>query len=192
MAISPTQYHSPPPVHPQLFRNLSRSPPSSRTSPRLHPTTPPLAHSLPTTMPADTADFRPTMSVPTSPVTTNRDGSNIKAEYMLPPPSILPSGDVPVLSASSTTNGTGSPDQVPCHQCPDGRSGTPRAKFIQTLQGKSAWDALIHGSFSWCWCPCTLDESYACHLNKVRSKRTSGSAFPILVSCCDRPTFVME
>lgn len=26
--------------------------------------------------------------------------------------------------------------------------GTPRAKFLETLQGKSAWDALIHGSFS--------------------------------------------
>lgn len=30
---------------------------------------------------------------------------------------------------------------------PSGR-GTPRAKFLQTLQSKSAWDALIHGSFS--------------------------------------------
>ncbi|PPQ65521.1 hypothetical protein CVT26_000478 [Gymnopilus dilepis] len=28
-----------------------------------------------------------------------------------------------------------------------GRS-TPRAKFLQTLEGKSAWDALIHGSFT--------------------------------------------
>jgi len=27
-------------------------------------------------------------------------------------------------------------------------SGTPKAKFIETLQSKSAWDALIHGSFS--------------------------------------------
>ncbi|CAA7262697.1 unnamed protein product [Cyclocybe aegerita] len=27
-------------------------------------------------------------------------------------------------------------------------AGTPRAKFLQTLQSKSAWDALIHGSFS--------------------------------------------
>lgn len=26
--------------------------------------------------------------------------------------------------------------------------GTPRAKFLEALQGKSAWDALIHGSFS--------------------------------------------
>ena len=28
------------------------------------------------------------------------------------------------------------------------RAGTPRSKFLQTLQSKSAWDALIHGSFS--------------------------------------------
>jgi len=27
-------------------------------------------------------------------------------------------------------------------------TGTPKAKFIETLQSKSAWDALIHGSFS--------------------------------------------
>lgn len=26
--------------------------------------------------------------------------------------------------------------------------GTPRAKFLETLQGKSAWDALIHGTFT--------------------------------------------
>jgi hypothetical protein len=29
-----------------------------------------------------------------------------------------------------------------------GCPGTPKAKFIETLQSKSAWDALIHGSFS--------------------------------------------
>jgi hypothetical protein len=28
------------------------------------------------------------------------------------------------------------------------RACTPRSKFMQTLQSKSAWDALIHGSFS--------------------------------------------
>ncbi|KAF8809848.1 hypothetical protein BYT27DRAFT_7187114 [Phlegmacium glaucopus] len=28
------------------------------------------------------------------------------------------------------------------------RAGTPRSGFLQTLQSKSAWDALIHGSFS--------------------------------------------
>jgi len=29
------------------------------------------------------------------------------------------------------------------------RAVTPRSKFLQTLQSNSAWDALIHGSFSW-------------------------------------------
>jgi hypothetical protein len=33
-------------------------------------------------------------------------------------------------------------------QQPHSGPGTPKAKFIETLQGKSAWDALIHGSFS--------------------------------------------
>jgi hypothetical protein len=27
-------------------------------------------------------------------------------------------------------------------------TNTPRARFLQTLQSKSAWDALIHGSFT--------------------------------------------
>lgn len=150
-SMSSPQRHSPPPIPPQLFRSLSRSPsntPSPRTSSRLHPTIAPPAH--PSPMITDTGEFRPTLSAPMSPVTTNNDQSKISAEYRLPSPSVLPPGDVPVLSAASTANRTGSPDQVLCQQYPDGlgRSGAPRAKFIQTLQGKSAWDALIHGSFS--------------------------------------------
>ena len=161
--MSSPQRHSPPPIPPQLFRSLSRSPsntPSPRTSSRLHPTIAPPAH--PSPMITDTGEFRPTLSAPMSPVTTNNDQSKISAEYRLPSPSVLPPGDVPVLSAASTANRTGSPDQVLCQQYPDGlgRSGAPRAKFIQTLQGKSAWDALIHGSFSWCWFPCTLGEHH--------------------------------
>jgi hypothetical protein len=41
-------------------------------------------------------------------------------------------GEVPVVMISRSSGG----------------NGTPKAKFIQTLQSKSAWDALIHGSFS--------------------------------------------
>jgi len=43
-------------------------------------------------------------------------------------------------SSSSSTEGAGASG--------GSGSGTPKAKFIETLQGKSAWDALIHGSFS--------------------------------------------
>ncbi|KAL1720260.1 hypothetical protein EV715DRAFT_272120 [Schizophyllum commune] len=52
------------------------------------------------------------------------------------PHSALPSGGVHPAAAHA---GDGSPSSG---------AGTPRAKFLDTLQGKSAWDALIHGSFS--------------------------------------------
>lgn len=48
-----------------------------------------------------------------------------------------------------------SPDGLPITAVgPDGKRrviipvGSPKARFFETLQGKSAWDALIHGSFS--------------------------------------------
>ncbi|KAG2005792.1 hypothetical protein CC2G_002162 [Coprinopsis cinerea AmutBmut pab1-1] len=44
-------------------------------------------------------------------------------------------------------NGRGLPGEPPSPPHTGGR-GTPRAKFIEKLQSKSAWDALIHGSFS--------------------------------------------
>ncbi|TFL03440.1 hypothetical protein BDV98DRAFT_591309 [Pterulicium gracile] len=49
----------------------------------------------------------------------------------IPPPGFK-CDDVPVVVVSGTHDGT----------------GTPKAKFFETLQSKSAWDALIHGSFS--------------------------------------------
>ncbi|KAL1692433.1 hypothetical protein GGG16DRAFT_101807 [Schizophyllum commune] len=52
------------------------------------------------------------------------------------PHAALPSGGVHPAAAHA---GDGSPSSG---------AGTPRAKFLDTLQGKSAWDALIHGSFS--------------------------------------------
>jgi len=55
------------------------------------------------------------------------DGSSLPTDI----PSV-PVGDYPTASASNPGSGT----------------GTPKAKFFQTLQSKSAWDALIHGSFS--------------------------------------------
>ncbi|KAJ3570188.1 hypothetical protein NP233_g4571 [Leucocoprinus birnbaumii] len=165
--ISPPQRHSPPPLPPPLLRSLSQNPsnpPSSRTSPRLHPVTPPPPHPPPAITVTDTADLGPTLPAPALP-TADGDGGKISvAENSMSPPSIPPPGDASVHPAAiaqaaaataTATNGTGSSGQVSSQQHPCGTantggsgSGTPRAKFLQTLQGKSAWEALIHGSFS--------------------------------------------
>lgn len=66
------------------------------------------------------------------------NGSNALAPAILAPVPV--SGATPDACGSQgspgTENGGGS------------GTGTPRAMFLETLQSKSAWDALIHGSFS--------------------------------------------
>ncbi|KAI5887940.1 uncharacterized protein SCHCODRAFT_02075621 [Schizophyllum commune H4-8] len=57
----------------------------------------------------------------------------------------------PVAVASASPHSVPSGGAHPAHAgdgSPSSGAGTPRAKFLDTLQGKSAWDALIHGSFS--------------------------------------------
>jgi len=60
----------------------------------------------------------------------------VYAVRALKPVSAPQSGAPPAVTATESTGCSGS------------GSGTPKAKFIETLQSKSAWDALIHGSFS--------------------------------------------
>ncbi|KAF9458715.1 hypothetical protein BDZ94DRAFT_1270082 [Collybia nuda] len=70
-----------------------------------------------------------------------------------PPVLSLPA---PVLSATPPaardSPAIHAPSPLPAHVSaaaqPHSGSGTPKAKFLETLQSKSAWDALIHGSFS--------------------------------------------
>jgi len=67
--------------------------------------------------------------------------------------STTPTGvpDVPLQSSSNDTAGDNPPipaDHPSYSADHAARAGTPRSKFLQTLQSKSAWDALIHGSFS--------------------------------------------
>lgn len=57
------------------------------------------------------------------------------------PPAIHAPAPVAAQAGLEATEQTGE------RESPSG-SGTPKAKFLQTLQSKSAWDALIHGSFS--------------------------------------------
>jgi hypothetical protein len=76
-----------------------------------------------------------------------------------PPTPSTPSSGLHTLSLSPKAGDSSAlPSHVASSACPEhgqvepgGHSSgkvTPRAKFLETLQGKSAWDALIHGSFS--------------------------------------------
>ncbi len=89
-------------------------------------------------------------------VTIHDDGDKIKEEQMMQSVSTSydSSGSIAtgVQAVPTSMDGPGIPSQYE-QQNGHGSSscqGTspPRAKFIQTLKGKSAWDALIHGSFS--------------------------------------------
>ncbi|KXN90404.1 hypothetical protein AN958_04273, partial [Leucoagaricus sp. SymC.cos] len=167
-STTPPQLHSPPLAPPPpLFRSRSHNPSiprPSRTGSR-QATTPPLTGKPPEVTVTDATETVPSLPPPAQSVATTNSGGgrriNAKDDQM-PPPSIPPPPtDVPVpaaaviQAASTPASGTGSPSQTPSQQHPGGAgsstcsgTGTPRAKFIQTLQGKSAWDALIHGSFS--------------------------------------------
>lgn len=107
--------------------------------------------------PPFSAASSPPSSSPSSPIpmTNHRhhhdDGGRIAGGQMM-----STSGD---SSGSAATGAQGVPMDSPGQQNECGSSGNggesqgmgggpPRAKFIQTLKGKSAWDALIHGSFS--------------------------------------------
>ncbi|KAK0433462.1 hypothetical protein EV421DRAFT_1910137 [Armillaria borealis] len=60
-----------------------------------------------------------------------------------PSPRSSPGPDSPLAPPSPTSTGS------PAIHAPAPGTGTPnKAKFIETLQSKSAWDALIHGPFS--------------------------------------------
>jgi len=156
---SPPKHSSTPFSQPLLVRSRSQTP-SSRTSPRIQPTTPPIPHTPPTFTTADYPDLGPsyTSSSPMA-VTNHDDGGKFNGGQMTQ--SMSTSGDSSGSSATATQGvGTcmdGSGNQSQHQQQQNGRgsgssssngAGTPKAKFIQTLKGKSAWDALIHGSFS--------------------------------------------
>jgi len=64
-------------------------------------------------------------------------------------PAIHAPAPVQASLGSEVVNATYShPQSTSGEEGSDSGSGTPKAKFIETLQSKSAWDALIHGSFS--------------------------------------------
>jgi len=68
----------------------------------------------------------------------------------LPPAREVTNGVIVTPAAPLPTRPALHPSEHPSADSADhaARTGTPRSKFMQTLQSKSAWDALIHGSFS--------------------------------------------
>jgi len=72
----------------------------------------------------------------------------------LPPPLALPPLRVIVEPAEPPSVHAPQPRDFPTTPGSAGahtrvpRVGTPKSKFVETLESKSAWDALIHGSFS--------------------------------------------
>ncbi|KAL1746621.1 hypothetical protein HDZ31DRAFT_33731 [Schizophyllum fasciatum] len=63
-------------------------------------------------------------------------GEDVHVPAPLP---VMEVGNTPSTAGAVPHSGDGTPSSG---------AGTPRAKFLDTLHGKSAWDALIHGSFS--------------------------------------------
>ena len=66
------------------------------------------------------------------------------------PPAQVTNGVIMTTASPLPTRPPNTPSDHPSADSADhaARAGTPRSKFLQTLQSKSAWDALIHGSFS--------------------------------------------
>lgn len=94
---------------------------------------------------ASTASSVPRLP-PSSPVTSS--------EHHVPVESPVPvSASAPeiVVTSNQSSPTSAKLDLAPLsngNSQPGSGTGTPKNKFIQTLEGKSAWDALIHGSFS--------------------------------------------
>ncbi|KAJ7590447.1 hypothetical protein C8J56DRAFT_937505 [Mycena floridula] len=73
--------------------------------------------------------------IPLTRANSDSDTAGTQSNAPEVPPAHGPDPDAS-QAAKANTDGSGS------------GSGTPKAKFLETLQSKSAWEALIHGSFS--------------------------------------------
>jgi hypothetical protein len=92
--------------------------------------------------PAETQDSQPStpLSLP-EPAMSDRPQTSDGQVYAVRAPKPISGSQPDVVSGVPTPESKG-------HSGSGSGSGTPKAKFIETLQSKSAWDALIHGSFS--------------------------------------------
>ncbi|PPQ94291.1 hypothetical protein CVT25_004948 [Psilocybe cyanescens] len=162
-------YHGHPHPHPLPPSKLGRSSSSSSNSPveSAHNSAPNSGHPSPhtgigtavgaqmvlSTVP-DVEPLPPAMLAgPHSDSNVNEGGISGNGEVKPVRPSIAPlhpnkeGSTVASLAGAGTVEGSDAMHVQTEAGSQSGR-GTPRAKFLQTLQSKSAWDALIHGSFS--------------------------------------------
>jgi len=123
--------------------NNSPSGSTGNTAPNSsHPSPlPPVSHNLP--VPPDIEPLPPAHIA---------NGATIPAENSTPPtrPPINPISPLHLNGSNDTSSNPPIPGDHPSAESTGhtARATTPRSKFMQTLQSKSAWDALIHGSFS--------------------------------------------
>lgn len=158
------------PAHPASF--TPSTPPCSipghgadagRTDALLHPRNPFFPHTPSRLGHSESSDHSRSSSSPSSPASLQPAKSR-ESSPPLSPPLTLPEpavsdrpetdqGQVYAVRAPKPVSAP-QPWAVPAVSTPESTgssgsgSGTPKAKFLQTLQSKSAWDALIHGSFS--------------------------------------------
>ncbi|KAF8888447.1 hypothetical protein CPB84DRAFT_1964186 [Gymnopilus junonius] len=130
--------------HPHAHSRLARSA-SNSNSPTESAQASTASSAHPSPMPNTGPAMDPTTGLPTLP-----DLEPLPPALTAQPQPSIPSTSQPNL-AMGERHLPARPSIDPLHasgvQQSSGRS-TPRAKFLETLEGKSAWDALIHGSFT--------------------------------------------
>jgi len=88
-------------------------------------------------------------SAPASPPSTHRASPTEELPSLSLPPAVVDSASGPPVCHAPQPVSALQPGTAPAApRAPGSGSGTPKAKFLETLESKSAWDALIHGSFS--------------------------------------------
>ncbi|KAF8064283.1 hypothetical protein FPV67DRAFT_1504258 [Lyophyllum atratum] len=90
-------------------------------------------------------------SAPVSPRSTHGASSSPTEEFppLSLPPRVVDSPTRPSVLHDTQQHSAPELRTVPAGpRAPGSGPGTPKAKFLETLDSKSAWDALIHGSFS--------------------------------------------
>jgi len=155
----PASFTPPPPPYSASNQGAE----SGRTDALLHPRNPYFLHTPSRLAQSESTDHSPSGSAASSPVPSQpaeTQGSQPSTPLSLPEPAVsdhpqTSDGQVYAVRAPKPVS-VPQPDAPSAVPTPESKgysgsgsgSGTPKAKFIETLQSKSAWDALIHGSFS--------------------------------------------
>ncbi|KAF8958565.1 hypothetical protein BDZ97DRAFT_1923603 [Flammula alnicola] len=144
--------HYPYLAHPHPYplppSRLGPSRSTSSTTPSPSGTAPSSAH--PSPRPEVTCTSPLPLDIEPLPPAVHQDTENAPKQLRPPITPLQPSkdGDLEQQKLADAGMGGGSYEQRENNGQHASGTTTPRAKFLQTLQSKSAWDALIHGSFS--------------------------------------------